>query len=206
MITLGEYLADPCASLSIPYWKAASISLPEDMAIFHAQNFPGSTEFRSVERYFRLFHDLKAIYGTDAPVSLRTAESSDVDTIVSVINRCYADIQVSTAQIEGYRNSPVFDPELWILALDETTSVCMGCGIADLDKTAGELVLEWIQVLPQYRRWGVGKALVNELLRRGQSKARFSTVSGKLDDPVSPERLYRSCGFAGSDVWYICHK
>jgi len=37
-------------------------------------------------------------------------------------------------------------------------------------------------------------------------KAAFATVSGKADDPTCPERLYRSCGFVGNDIWHVMRK
>lgn len=39
-----------------------------------------------------------------------------------------------------------------------------------------------------------------------QGKARFATVSGKVNDPSAPQRLYRKCGFTGDDVWHILKK
>lgn len=36
--------------------------------------------------------------------------------------------------------------------------------------------------------------------------AKFATVSGKIDNPANPERLYRKCGFVGNDVWHIIRK
>lgn len=206
MLSLNEYLTDPCGTLSIPYWKASKISVPPDMEILHERDFvPGS--FLSHQRYFRLLHNLRSVCTPDLMrVHFATAQSTDRDTIVSVINRSYQDIQVTPVQIQGYRSTEVFDPDLWVLALHKDSEECVGCGIADFDQTAGELILEWIQVLPEFRRQGIGRAIVNELLCRGREKARFATVSGKLDDSSSPETLYRSCGFTGTDIWHICRK
>lgn len=206
MLPLNEYLTDPCGTLSIPYWKASKISVPPDMEILHERDFvPGS--FLSHQRYFRLLYDLRSVCAPDLTrVHFITAQSTDTDTIVSVINRSYQDIQVTPVQIQGYRSTEVFDPDLWVLALHKDSEECVGCGIADFDQTAGELILEWIQVLPEFRRQGIGRAIVHELLCRGREKARFATVSGKLDDSSSPETLYRSCGFTGTDIWHICRK
>ncbi|MFR8331962.1 MAG: GNAT family N-acetyltransferase [Oscillospiraceae bacterium] len=60
-----------------------------------------------------------------------------------------------------------------------------------------ELALEWIQVLPEYRRRGVGQLIVRELLYRMAGIARFATVSGRADSESHPEALYRKCGFEG---------
>lgn len=207
MISLNEYLADPCGTLSIPYWKAASITIPENLSIYHQSQLPADLSgFHSVECYFRLYHNLKSVHNlSPAPFSITTAGTDDIETIVSIINCSYHDIQVTSAQISGYRRTPVFAPELWVLAWNEHGG-CIGCGIADLDPDSGELILEWIQVLPEFRRQGIGRAIVNQLLFRGRTAAQFATVSGRQDDPSCPEALYRSCGFTGSDLWYICRK
>ena len=39
MITLTEYLNNPCGTLSIPYWKAKNIVIPLDMKILHDRDF-----------------------------------------------------------------------------------------------------------------------------------------------------------------------
>ncbi len=79
----------------------------------------------------------------------------------------------------------------------------MGLGIAEIDSAIQEGSLEWIQVLPAYRRMGIGKRIVQELLARLGKRATFTTVAGGVDNPTNPEALYRSCGFTGRDVWWI---
>lgn len=74
---------------------------------------------------------------------------------------------------------------------------------ADFDGEAREGVLEWIQVLPQYRGRKIGRLIVGELLCRMVGKADFATVSGKVNNASKPEILYRKCGFTGNDVWHI---
>jgi hypothetical protein len=36
--------------------------------------------------------------------------------------------------------------------------------------------------------------------------ARLITVSGEVDNPTAPERLYRRCGFSGSDIWWAMRR
>ena len=89
---------------------------------------------------------------------------------------------------------------------EKATGKYVGCGIADFDAEAKELILEWIQVFPQYRGKKIGQLIVTELLFRMKDVADFATVSGKVGNSTNPEALYRKCGFVGNDVWHILHK
>ena len=126
--------------------------------------------------------------------------------MAEIINRSYTDLSVTLEQLQGYRNTPAFAPDLWIIVQDAASGETVGCGIADFDSEAREGVLEWIQVLPEHRGRGAGQFIVNELLRRMQGRADFATVSGKVNNATNPEGLYRRCGFTGADVWHILTK
>jgi len=208
MITIEEYLLNPCSSLSIPYWKAKGIVIPPQIRIVHDSEFTQDMlAGYEDERYFRLSRDMSDVSDAcPAGIVLETAQKADLPLMADIINRSYTDLSVTVAQLEGYTATTVYEPQLWVLAKDAATGECAGCGIADYDPEAGEMILEWIQVLPAYRRRGIGQTMVNELLRRAQAYARFATVSGKADNPTRPELLYRSCGFEGQDVWHILRK
>lgn len=205
MISLDAYCSNPCGTLSIPYWKNKSITVPPGMQIVHQQDFDASCwrAYRD-EPYFRLMHDL-----TDVPADgggryhCKTADETDLALIMDLINRSYTDLTVTESQLQGYRETAAFTPDMWIIAYDTQTKACIGCGIADFDPEAREGVLEWIQVLPDCRGRGAGQFIVNELLRRMAGRADFATVSGRVDNAANPERLYRKCGFRGNDVWHI---
>ena len=80
-------------------------------------------------------------------------------------------------------------------------------GIAEYDADRHEGIIEWVQVLPEYRNRGLGQKIVTALLGRLKKLgADFVTVSGNLDNPTKPLELSRRCGFEGDDVWYICRK
>ena len=208
MDTLEKYKENPCGTLSIPYWKNKRICIPENMRIVHddeyiMENFQGYRD----DPYFRLFHPLTEIQTeTVSGISVVTAKKDDIPILVDIINRSYTDLSVTMEQITGYTQTEVYCPELWIAAVDEETSHIVGCGMADFDREAGEGIIEWVQVLPAYRRKKIGQLMVNELLKRMTEFAEFATVSGKVNGPTSPERLYRKCGFVGNDVWHILTK
>lgn len=203
-MTLQDYLRDPCGSLSIPYWKAKTVQVPPHMRIMHDRDYvAGYFADYADEPYFRLLHDLHSIAVVDEAFTARTATADDLPLLMTLINRSYEDLSVSLAQLQGYRATPAFAANLWIIALDAQTGEPVGCGIADLDQEAREGILEWIQVLPNHRRQGAGRFIVNELLRRMAEVADFATVSGRVNNRTKPEILYRKCGFTGNDVWHI---
>ena len=204
---LHDYLRDPCGTLSIPYWKNKGLRLPPNMRIVHARDFDRTLlDDYEDETYFRLYHDLANISPVvPAGLSVRTAGENDLPAMADVINRSYSDLSATVPFLRSLRETPVFALELWI-AVENDRGEMVACGMADLDREAGELILEWIQVLPAYRRKGVGRLLVEELLRRGKEYAQFATVSGKTENASKPELLYRACGFRGDDVWHILRR
>ena len=208
MITLTEYLNNPCGTLSIPYWKAKSITIPTDIKIQHDRDFLFDILSKYTdEKYFRLYHSLKEIPKiiTD-DFEITTATRRDIKTIVQIINDSYMDISVNKELIKSYTKTPVYNENLWIMVKEKATDKYVGCGLADYDAEAKELILEWIQVLPEYRGKKIGQLIVTELLSRMKDVANFATVSGKVDNKTNPETLYRKCGFVGNDVWHILHR
>ncbi len=208
MITLTEYLKKPCGTLSIPYWKAKNITIPPEMKILHDKDFSADTlSGYTDEKYFRLYHNLKEIPRvTTDDFDIITATRKDIKAIVQIINDSYMDISVNKELIRSYTKTPVYSAALWIMVKEKLTDKYVGCGIADFDTETKELILEWIQVLPQYRGKKIGQLIVTELLYRMKDIAGFATVSGKVDNKTNPEALYRKCGFVGNDVWHILHK
>ena len=208
MITLTEYLNNPCGALSIPYWKAKNIVIPPDMKIQHNKDFREDILSDYIdEKYFRLHHDLKEIPKIIAnDFEITTATRKDIKSIVQIINDSYTDISVNKDLIKSYTKTPVYNKALWIMVKEKSTGKYVGCGMADFDIETKELILEWIQILPQYRGKKIGQLIVTELLSKMKDIADFATVSGKVDNTTNPEALYRKCGFAGDDVWHILHK
>lgn len=208
METIEAYKENPCGILSIPYWKNKHVCIPENMCIVHDTDYiEANYKDYHDEPYFRLHHALMGIQTiTLDDISIVTAKQDDIPLFVDVINQSYSDLSVTFEQLKGYTQTDVFCPELWIYAIDIATSCIVGCGIADFDEEVHEGILEWIQVIPAYRGKGIGQLIVNELLKRMAGIADFVTVSGKVNNPTSPEMLYRKCGFVGKDIWHILTK
>lgn len=108
--------------------------------------------------------------------------------------------------VKSWLKHPVFDPKLWVWIKESRTDQFAALGIAEIDHRVTEASLEWVQVHPDFHRRGLGRALVAELLRRVSPKVDFTTVSGEVNNPSSPEKLYRRMGFSGLDVWWFLKK
>lgn len=206
MITKEEYLANPCKAASIPYWKAKSITVPYGMVILHRDEF-NRFECQQYfdELYFRLIHMMQGLSAPTLPpgYSICSATLSD---FTAHINGCYDEIHIDEEELHSFLTHPVYDADLWISVKDNRTGEIIATGIGEIDQEIGEGVLEWIQVSKPYRRKGLGKYMVSELLWRMKGKANFATVSGQCNNTTNPESLYRSCGFAGSDIWHVLKK
>lgn len=207
-MNINDYIKSPCRVSSIPYWKTKSIQIPEQMLIVHDNDFvPDAYLAYEDEIYFRLWHDLQDIGDIEAKeVKMIDAAANMLDIFVEMINASYTNLSVTKSQLERYMKTPVYRPELWLLLQERSSKRYIGSAIADYDQEVGELVIEWVQVLPTYRNRGYGTVLVNNLLSRMKGIANFATVSGKVDNPTHPEKLYRKCGFNGNDLWHVLRK
>jgi ribosomal protein S18 acetylase RimI-like enzyme len=93
---------------------------------------------------------------------------------------------------------------VWVIDRESGTPAALG--IAELDESVPEASLEWIQVLPAYRRLGIASALICELQRRVEGLVAFTTAAGRLDNATHPEEVYRRCGFEGQDRFWVLRK
>jgi GNAT superfamily N-acetyltransferase len=133
---------------------------------------------------------------------VETGDSDELDAVADLIDRCYPHLQPSPETVAAWTHHPAFDADLWLWVWDRAADRPAGLGIAELDPTVGEGSLEWIQMLPDYRSRGLGRALVAALLAR-LGDAAFVTVGGEVHASGQPERFYRRCGFRGDDVWWV---
>ena len=207
MISISEYRADPCGSLSIPYHKAKDLLLPPHLRIVHQRDFQNAQWAGWVDQpYFRLEHPLRPLprLPVPAPYRLEAAVEDDSPAIAELIRLCYSG-DTTAEEVRSWRKRPVFCADLWLLARDQIGALS-GAAIAEFDRETGEGALEWVQVRPVHRRRGLGAALVSALLERLAGMADFATVSGEVRNPTAPEALYRRCGFSGQDIWHILYQ
>lgn len=208
MISIEEYKKNPCKASSIPYWKAKSLILPANMKITHSDNFNEKLLIDYFdEKYFRLIHRLTQIPRFDCPgIDFEVIRPDRTHELVDMINCSYthSKIHINEDYVNGLTSTQVYCPELWIGAVSDGKLI--GSILCDFDGEVGEAVIEWLQVLPEYRNRGIASALICKALRKISCFADFVTVSGECDNTTRPERVYRHCGFEGEDVWHILTK
>ncbi|MDE6656028.1 MAG: GNAT family N-acetyltransferase [Anaeroplasmataceae bacterium] len=201
IVSIEEYLKNPCQASSIPYWKAKVIPIPNTIVILHQNEF--HEQYDNYQRYFRLLHTLNDL----KPILDDTETIGRTEELLDLLNVCFEkeNIELSLEDLCSMQSHPTFHKSLWVGIRAEAKLIA--CGIGEFDKECREGILEWICVLPQAQREGYGSTIVSVLLHRLKKLgALFVTVSGRVDNISNPEKFYRSCGFKGTDIWYICNK
>ena len=200
-----QYKRDPCKASSLPFWKTKLASLAPSMSVVRDDQFPGLEEGCIDTRFFRLIHRLDALPRISLPAGFSLA-AVDEQSMAAHISQCYTEESVTAEELKQYTLRSVYDPELWIGIRENVTGELAATGLAEFDQEIKEGVLEWIQVSPEYRRQGLGRFVVNELLFRLKRKAEFVTVSGRMNNPTNPFGLYLSCGFENPVIWHVIRK
>jgi len=199
-----RYLRDPCGTLATAFWKEKAFAKPKGMAVIH-EKCMGHNHSVKGTRYFRMIHRMEECCVAFLPngyIFRNVNMPDEAGLVADFINRCYEGYSQTKDSVSRWMGYPVFVAELWVFIWDEEKNIPAALGIADFDEEIGEGSLEWIQVLPEYRSKGLGKAVALELIARLHGLAAFVTVSGEVDSASNPEALYRKCGFTGDDVWF----
>ena len=201
----SEYTADPCRASSLPFWKTERIQLPPHLSVLREDCFSAAALQGRDEPYFKMRHSLEGLPSCALPERFALVDCAPAD-FARHIQTCYSEIGISTEELCAYRARPVYDPALWLAVAEAGGGQPVATGIAELDTRIGEGVLEWIQVSPEYRRMGLGRFLVCELLHRMHGRARFATVSGRLMSESRPMALYEACGFTDPVIWHVVRR
>ena len=200
---IEEYLRDPCGTLSVPYGKAKTLVIPDSVKIIHARDWNG--QYADFQRFFRVKHDLRELFPIDFDYDT-IAVDRQAKELCEMINASYGHEKISLGEkdILRWKDHETFREDLCVY-IHADGGIMAASGIAEYDETCREGFIEWVQVLPEYRKRGLGKKIVAVLLDRlKRAGADFVTASGNLDNISRPLALYRSLGFTGDDVWYIC--
>jgi len=204
----AQYLCNPCKTLATAFWKEHHFPKPKGISISLVKEQYDDISLNKGVQYFRLIHYLDVCQEAILPSGYAFKEvllPNDVERVADVINKCYEGYSQSAENILRWTKYPVFDNNLWVFVWDIASNLPVALGIADFDSDIKEGSLEWIQVMPQHRGMGFGKAIVLELLSRLKGRADFVTVSGEVENATSPEQVYRRCGFVGDTVWAVAN-
>ena len=200
-----QYLSNPCKASSLPFWKTNLISLPPSMSVVRDDLFPGLQEGCIETLYFKLLHRLNALSPCTLPNGF-SFTSVDEYSMAAHISYCYEEERVPVEELKQYKKRNVYSPDLWIGLKENDSGKLAATGIAEFDQEIKEGVLEWIQVSPEFRRRGLGRFVVNELLTRLVKMADFVTVSGRMNNPNNPYALYLNCGFEAPVIWHVVRR
>ena len=201
-VDVKEYSADPCGTSALPFWKIGRFPVPEGVRIIRGDGYDPETACGADEPYFKLMHGLKNVKTAPLPQGYRVA-ACDTAAFAAHINECYKQEGVTPEELELYKLRPTYDSSLWIAVTEEKSGVIAASGIGEFDAQTGEGILEWIQVSPSHRRKGLGAFLVCSLLQKLRHRAKFVTVSGRLNAGSDPIKLYLSCGFTHPVIWHV---
>lgn len=180
--------------------------LPEGILIVHDDDFrPPEYGQYTDERYFRLFHSLKHLSPPQMPEGFCLCDITPKE-FADHINSCYDDIGVSEAELYRHTMRPVYDDALWIAVQDRARGAVAAIPALPnwIRKPAREFWSGFRSLGPIV---GMDWAVISfPSAVEKRDAADFATVSGQCGNPSNPERLYRACGFTGTDVWHILRK
>ena len=108
-----EYLQNPCGTLSIPYWKAKTLAIPDSMRIIHCSNWNG--QYGNFQRFFRIKHDLNDLSPIDYDYDTLSIDYQATQ-LCEMINESYKheNIVVSEQDILQWKQHKTFREELCV--------------------------------------------------------------------------------------------
>lgn len=191
--------------------KAVSVKLDGVPTVYIHNDFvaPLSPWFDSKEAFFRLVHigSELPLHATVPGYAIREVDTAtELPLVATILHACYDTPTPGTDEIATWTKRPVFDRRAWLWVIDRKEKRPVALGIAETDRLTGEASLECVQVLPAFRSLGLGTMLVQELVYRLEQKVAFTTVAGQVKNPCEPDHLFRRCGFAGRDVWWVLRR
>ena len=203
-VALGEiaralYLADPTHTSSLSFAKSERLTLPEGMAVVSEKDFdPNTYRDYTDERYFRLSRPISGSHPC-LPTGYSLAQPP-LEEFVAHLRTCYP----AAPELQVFASLRC-QPSVWVAVREDATDQLVATAIGLIDPKMGELDVDWVEVSPTHRRQGLGRFVVQELLREAEGRATFATVSGEMADPA-PLSLYRSCGFGALAVWHVLRR
>ena len=131
-----EYLQNPCGTLSIPYWKAKTLVIPDSMRIIHCSNWNG--QYGNFQRFFRIKHDLNDLSPIDYDYDTLSIDYQATQ-LCEMINESYKheNIVVSEQDIPQWKQHKTFREELCVY-INADNGKMAASGIAEFDEVCRE--------------------------------------------------------------------
>jgi len=151
---------------------------------------------------FRLLHTAEVAPALPDGLSWADADPAQAEAIAAFIARCDPTFQPTAETVRTWAGESACAPDLWLWAQDAQGEP-VGLAYAERDAALPEAALEGAYVRPDWRKRGLGRALVGEVVRRAKaSGTALVTVAGAVEDRDNPGAFFRRCGFSGRDVWW----
>lgn len=201
-----QYILNPTRASSLSYWKTNAFKMPSNIIVVNEKEFSDYflTDYEQ-ELFFKLVYYPDALKQYVLPGNIKF-KKIDLEDFVTHINSCYESEGISLRELSSYRQRPVYDERLWICLYNTDQDRIVATGIAEYDDDIKEGSLDWIQVSEEYRGQGFGSIIVYELLNRLNGRAKFVTVSCRVDNQTKPELLYQKCGFKDIAMWHVLRR
>jgi predicted N-acetyltransferase YhbS len=132
-------------------------------------------------------------------VTLDFKNPQALSAIADIINES-TNGDLTSKSIEKWTEISVFDPELWIGAIDKKSNNMVGVGISTYNPSVQETDLDWFYVRKIFQGKRIGTMLLQETISRCIKKSREIRVAGTADE------FYVKCGFVPRDSWYYLTK
>jgi GNAT superfamily N-acetyltransferase len=179
------------------------------LPIMEAENFNWGQTLRLPPRgrFFRALHSGARTGEANLPRRFVFSSFDPADDLQAVADllgkrRSETAIRFDPQRLRNLIASDDFYPAGWVLVRDRVSDLPIGLAINGYCPEFEEGYVDWIQVLPELQRCGVGAALLHESIRR-LGHARFVTISGSLDPPHAAGELYARCGFGQTRRWTV---
>lgn len=152
-----EYLQNPCGTLSVPYWKAKTLAIPDSMRIIHCSNWNG--QYGNFQRFFRIKHDLNDLPPIDYDYDTLSIDYQATQ-LCEMINESYnhENIVVSEQDILQWKQHKTFREELCVY-INVDNGKMAASGIAEFDEVCRRVSLNGFRCFQSTEAEALGKRL-----------------------------------------------
>lgn len=160
-----------------------------------------------LDRYFRARLADKPTRRPELPAGFEISDcdpEGDLEQAMELMNAAYPSLRrfMTLPRLREMTHADHYFAPGWFFLVQRPSGKRVGLAISGHDTDMDEGFIDWVQLLPRFRRRGLGTLLVRESIHRLR-QARLITVSGTLDAPFAAGDLYRKCGFEQERQWTI---